>query len=122
MPGGNAVKILQRLLIQMGQGVTVDGLIGAQTDPRAAAAANGGGTVAPGRCLRNRAAQLLFRARGRQTGIAQVRAQRRDGGKGGWITRAEEFISPRFHLSDRQFRAEGGEMGLIDKVMGLVFG
>ena len=26
-------------------------------------------------------------------------AKRRDGGKGGWITRAEEFIAPRFHLS-----------------------
>ena len=32
-------------------------------------------------------------------------ARRRDGGKGGWITRAEEFISPRYHLTDAQHRA-----------------
>jgi hypothetical protein len=29
-------------------------------------------------------------------------ARRRDGGKGGWITRAEEFIAPRFHLTAAQ--------------------
>ncbi|MEL6642136.1 MAG: putative peptidoglycan-binding domain-containing protein, partial [Pseudomonadota bacterium] len=29
-------------------------------------------------------------------------ARRRDGGKGGWIRRAEEFISPRFHLTAAQ--------------------
>ncbi len=27
-------------------------------------------------------------------------ARRRDGGKGGWITRAEAFISNSFHLTD----------------------
>ncbi|NIY99630.1 peptidoglycan-binding protein, partial [Salipiger sp. HF18] len=32
-------------------------------------------------------------------------ARTRAGGKGGWIRRAEEFISPRYHLSDAQFRA-----------------
>ena len=31
-------------------------------------------------------------------------ARRRNGGKGGWIKRAEEFIAPRFHLSDAQHR------------------
>ncbi|MFZ1727790.1 MAG: peptidoglycan-binding protein, partial [Albidovulum sp.] len=31
-------------------------------------------------------------------------ARRRDGGKGGWIIRAEEFISPRFHLSEAEHR------------------
>ena len=31
-------------------------------------------------------------------------ARRRDGGKGGWILRAEEFISPRWHLTDAQHR------------------
>ena len=31
-------------------------------------------------------------------------ARRRDGGKGGWITRAEEFISPRYHLTEAQHR------------------
>lgn len=32
-------------------------------------------------------------------------ARRRDGGKGGWITRAEEFIRPRYHLSEAQHAA-----------------
>ncbi|MEM6586507.1 MAG: putative peptidoglycan-binding domain-containing protein, partial [Pseudomonadota bacterium] len=31
-------------------------------------------------------------------------ARRRDGGKGGWIRRAEEFISPKYHLSDAKHR------------------
>mgnify|MGYP000622110486 FL=1 len=29
-------------------------------------------------------------------------ARRRDGGKGGWITRAEEFISEKYHLTPTQ--------------------
>ena len=29
-------------------------------------------------------------------------ARRQDGGKGGWIVRAEEFISARFHFSRAQ--------------------
>ena len=29
-------------------------------------------------------------------------ARRRDGGKGGWIRRAEEFIAPRYHFTDAQ--------------------
>ena len=32
-------------------------------------------------------------------------ARTRAGGKGGWIKRAEEFISPRFHLSEAGHRA-----------------
>jgi len=31
-------------------------------------------------------------------------AMTRAGGKGGWIRRAEEFISPRYHMSDAAFR------------------
>jgi hypothetical protein len=30
-------------------------------------------------------------------------ARSRAGGKGGWIKRAEEFISPRFHMSQQEF-------------------
>ena len=36
-------------------------------------------------------------------------AQTRAGGKGGWIIRAEEFISPRFHLSDADFQKRVAE-------------
>ncbi|MCC6007914.1 MAG: peptidoglycan-binding protein, partial [Rhodobacteraceae bacterium] len=38
-------------------------------------------------------------------------ARRRDGGKGGWIVRAEEFISPRFHLSAAEHRARVAAWG-----------
>jgi len=31
-------------------------------------------------------------------------ARRRDGGKGGWITRDEEFLSARYHLTEQQHR------------------
>ncbi|WP_146589091.1 holin-associated N-acetylmuramidase [Puniceibacterium confluentis] len=99
--GANAVKILQRLLCQMGELVQVDGLIGPQT-VRAAAAAL---AAAPdhledayGIARRNYYFDLAERRP-----ASRKYARRRDGGKGGWITRAESFIAPRYHLSDRQF-------------------
>jgi hypothetical protein len=38
-------------------------------------------------------------------------ARRRDGGKGGWIVRAEEFISPRWHLTEAEHRARVASWG-----------
>ena len=101
--GANAVKILQRLLREMGQEIAVDGLIGPQTVAAAEAAAK----VAPdhiadayGIARRNYYLSLAD-ARPASRKFARSRA----GGKGGWIKRAEEFISPRFHLSEAQFNA-----------------
>jgi len=101
--GANAVKILQRLLREMGQEIAVDGLIGPQTVAAAEAAAK----VAPdhiadayGIARRNYYLSLAD-ARPASRKFARSRA----GGKGGWIKRAEEFISPRFHLSETQFNA-----------------
>ncbi|MGX0977263.1 lysozyme family protein [Roseovarius sp. MBR-51] len=101
--GANAVKILQRLLREMGQEIAVDGLIGPQTVAAAEAAAK----VAPehiadayGIARRNYYLSLAD-ARPASRKFARSRA----GGKGGWIKRAEEFISPRFHLSQAQFNA-----------------
>lgn len=99
--GANAVKILQRLLRQMGQAVDVDGVIGPQTAAAAAAAAAAApdhivdayGIARRGYYLRladNRPASRKF-------------ARTRAGGKGGWIRRAEEFIAPRFHMSKAHF-------------------
>ncbi|NCQ24366.1 MAG: peptidoglycan-binding protein [Rhodobacteraceae bacterium CG17_big_fil_post_rev_8_21_14_2_50_63_15] len=101
--GANAVKILQRLLREMGQTIELDGLIGPQTEKAAAAAAR----TAPdhivdayGIARRN----YYFRlADGRPASRKFARTQA--GGKGGWIRRAEEFISPRFHLSLADFNA-----------------
>ena len=100
--GSNAVRILQRLLIEMGHDLTVDGVIGQQTIAAAASAAS----AAPDHL----ADAYGIARRNYYYAVADARpasrkyARRKDGGKGGWITRAEEFISPRFHLSDLAHR------------------
>ena len=95
--GGAAIKILQRPLEQLGFPVTIDGVLGPQT---VAAAKNAFG-VAPdylvdayGISRRNYYYSL---ADNRAT--SRKYARRKDGGKGDWIKRAEEFITRRFHLS-----------------------
>lgn len=95
--GSNAVRILQRLLRQMGEDVAVDGVIGPQTvraAHRAAEAAPDHIVDAYGIARRN-----YYYAIGDRRPASRKFARRRDGGKGGWITRAEEFISPRYRLS-----------------------
>lgn len=101
--GANAVKILQRLLREMGQEIAVDGLIGPQTVAAAEAAAKAAPDhIADAYGIARRNYYLsLADARPASRKFARNRA----GGKGGWIKRAEEFISPRFHLSETQFNA-----------------
>ena len=98
--GAHAVKILQRLLNEMGWPVSVDGIIGPQTITAAGEAAD----KAPdhigdayGIARRN-----YYYALADRRPKSRKYARRRDGGKGGWIARAEEFISPRYHLSAAQ--------------------
>lgn len=98
--GANAVKILQRLLGDMGRPVSVDGAIGPQT----VRAAQGAYLEAPdhladayGIARRN----YYYRLADRRAASRKY-ARRRDGGKGGWILRAEEFIAPRYHLTDAE--------------------
>ena len=100
--GTNAVKILQRLLREMGEAVDVDGLIGPQTQAAAARAAQAAPDhIADAYGIARRNYYLaLADARPASRKFARTRA----GGKGGWIRRAEEFISPRFHLSDQTFQ------------------
>lgn len=107
--GANAVKVLQRLLTDMGYPCDPDGQVGPQTI---------------------RAAELAFQAapshlvdaygiarRNYYYALADARpasrkyARRRDGGKGGWIVRAEEFIAPKYHLTDAQHRARVAAWG-----------
>lgn len=101
--GNNAVKILQRLLIKMGIKVSVDGVIGPQT----IAATRQAAELAP----KHLADAYGIERRNYYYALADSRpssrkyARRRDGGKGGWITRAEAFVSQRFHLTDAQHRA-----------------
>lgn len=100
--GSNAVKILQRLLNSMGQSLSVDGAIG----PKTIAAAEASAELAPdhirdayGIERRN----YYYRLADRRPASRKF-ARRRDGGKGGWIRRAEEFISAKYHLTDAQHR------------------
>lgn len=100
--GANAVRILQRLLNDMRLSVDVDGVIGPQT----IAAAHSAQAAAPehfadayGIARRN-----YYYALADQRPASRRYARRLDGGKGGWITRAEAFISPRYHLSEAEHR------------------
>ncbi|MCZ4259832.1 holin-associated N-acetylmuramidase [Limimaricola sp. G21655-S1] len=100
--GANAVKILQRLLVAMRIPVAIDGIIGPQTIAAAAqaqAAAPDHLADAYGIARRN-----YYYALADRRPASRKFARRRDGGKGGWIRRAEEFISPRYHLSEAQHR------------------
>lgn len=107
--GGNAVKILQRLLTDMGYPCDPDGAIGPQTI-RAAQMAH---EAAPSHL----ADAYGIARRNYYYAIADSRpasrkfARRRDGGKGGWIVRAEEFISSKYHLTEAQHRARVAAWG-----------
>lgn len=101
--GSNSIKILQRTLRDFEEKVSVDGAIGPQT-------------IRATHRVHQKAGDYLVDAYGIERrryyySLADRRpksrkyARRRDGGKGGWIKRAEEFISPQFHLSDAEHRA-----------------
>lgn len=100
--GTNAVKILQRLTSRMGFPANADGAVGPQTIAAAKAAA-GAAPVhfsdAYGIARRN-----YYYALADQRPTSRKYAKTRTGGKGGWITRAEEFIAPRYHLTAAEHR------------------
>lgn len=100
--GANAVKILQRLVARMGFAAAADGVIG----PKTLAAARAAAAAAPdhladayGIARRN-----YYYSLADQRPASRKYAQTRSGGKGGWITRAETFIAPQYHLSEVQHR------------------
>ncbi|WP_170760483.1 holin-associated N-acetylmuramidase [Ruegeria lacuscaerulensis] len=100
--GVQAVKILQHLLRDMGYGIVVDGLIG----PKTAKACQ---DAAPPEPVALRDAYGVAR-RNYYFRLADLRpasrkyARTQAGKKGGWIRRAEEFVSPAYHLSDADFQ------------------
>lgn len=104
--GSNAVKILQRLVNKVpnsGAPIAADGAIGPKTlfKVRKAWAIVGESLVdAYGIERRN----YYFAIADRRPASRKY-ARTRAGGKGGWIKRAEEFISAKHHMTDAQFRA-----------------
>ena len=100
--GTNAVKILQRLIARIGFAATADGVIGPQTIAaarNAAAAAPDHFADAYGIARRN-----YYYSLADQRPASRKYARTKAGGKGGWITRAEEFIQPRYHLTEAEHR------------------
>jgi lysozyme family protein len=101
--GSQAIRLLQKLLTEMGYPCAADGVLG----PKSIAAARAAAQAAPDHI----ADAYGIARRNYYYALADARpasrrfARRRDGGKGGWITRAEEFVSPAYRLTDAQHRA-----------------
>lgn len=107
--GANAVRILQRLLTRMGFACAVDGAIGPQTRAAAAlAAAKAPDHLADAYGIARRS--YYYRLADRRPASRKY-ARRRDGGKGGWIVRAERFIDPKYHLTEAEHRARVAQWG-----------
>jgi lysozyme family protein len=107
--GANAITILQKLLGQMGQAVDVDGVLGPQTLAAAHAAADAApGLIADAYGIARR---NYYYALADARPASRKYARTRKGGKGGWILRAEEFISPRFHLTQADHKARVAKWG-----------
>lgn len=96
--GANAIKILQRLITAQEPDLACDGLIGPRTlaAVRAAARARGEEQLAIAYALARRDYYYGL-ADARPSSRKYVR--RRDGGKAGWILRAEEFLPQSLWLS-----------------------
>ncbi len=100
--GSNAVKILQSLLEEMGYDIAVDGVIGPQTIRTAFAAhAEAGAYLVDAYGIARRD---YYYAIGDRRPASRKYARRRNGGKGGWITRAEKFMRAEFRLSASEHR------------------
>lgn len=100
--GGNAIKILQRLLSDMGQKVAVDGALG----PMSIGAVHLAFEIAPEHMVDAYAIarrNYYFRLADKRAASRKY-ARTRAGGKGGWIKRAEEFMSPKYHLTAGEFQ------------------
>jgi lysozyme family protein len=107
--GGNAVKILQRLLTDMGFPCEPDGAIG----PATIRAAQAGHEAAPTHLVDayGIARRNYYYSLADSRPASRKYAQRKDGGKGGWITRAEAFIAPKYHLTAAQHATRVAKWG-----------
>ncbi|MGQ0565206.1 MAG: holin-associated N-acetylmuramidase [Gemmobacter sp.] len=101
--GAAAVRILQRLVADMGFPCDPDGMMGPQTIRAVQMAAEAApGHLADAYAIARR---NYYYSLADQRPASRKYARRRDGGKGGWITRAEEFMAPKYRLTEAQHRA-----------------
>ncbi len=107
--GANAVKILQNLLNQMGISLVADGLIG----PATAKAASQGFDMAK-KYLSDAYAiarrNYYYALADRHPKLRKF-ARRKDGGKGGWIVRAESFMAEKYWLTEAEHRQRTAPWG-----------
>ena len=99
--GTNAVKILQRLVTTMGFACADDGVIGPKTIAAVQAAARTQPAyIADAYAIARR--NYYFRLADACPDSRKY-ARTRSRAKGGWITRAEQFMAPQYRLTDAQF-------------------
>ena len=98
--GSNAVKVLQRLLARAGFPGPEDGILGPVTGAAARAMAPDALNNAYGIARRD-----YYYALADARPSSRKYAARRDGGKGGWILRAEAFLPKALWLTDAQHKA-----------------
>ncbi|MFK7868290.1 MAG: holin-associated N-acetylmuramidase [Roseobacter sp.] len=100
--GANAVKILQRMLNDLGHKLAVDGVLG----PKSIAAAQetylrGSEEMVDAYGIARR--NYYFRIADRRPASRKF-ARTCAGRKGGWIKRAEEFMTAKYHLTEEAFQ------------------
>ncbi|QAX31320.1 holin-associated N-acetylmuramidase [Leisingera sp. NJS204] len=100
--GSNAVRILQRLLAEFGETVSVDGALGPQSIGATQRAYDKAGQYLVNAYGIGRR-DYYFRLADRRPASRKY-ARTRAGGKGGWIKRAEEFMAPKYRLTETQFK------------------
>ncbi len=107
--GANAVKILQRLFNKMRLDVAVDGVVGPQT----VKAAKDAMEAAPNHLVDayGIARRNYYYALADGRPASRKYARRRDGGKGGWIARAEEFMRSKYRFSEKQHQERVASWG-----------
>ncbi len=107
--GGNAIKILQRTLSKMGYPLDDDGALGPKSIGAANDAVKEHGEIVNDVYSIERRNYYFKLADNRPA--SRKYAKTRAGGKGGWIKRAEEFMRPKFRLSDREFKDRVAKWG-----------
>lgn len=106
--GAMAVKLLQRVLRARGYALSDDGVIGPATMAAAGSEAAKPQALGGGQALVDRygvARRDFYYSLADARPASRKYACTREGGKGGWITRAEGFISPALRLTDAQHQA-----------------
>lgn len=104
--GGNGIKILQRTVCKFGDKITVDGALGPNSIGAITKLYDKKGTfMVDAYGIERR--EFYYRIGDRRRNSRKY-ATRRDGTKGGWIIRAEHFITDKYDFTDAQHQQRVG--------------